>query len=463
MSRMSEPAPLAATLSVEELRAALGRQRAVNTELRTGLASQVELYQAALAARDARIAALGSQVVVLGDQVAQLERRVGRDSSNSSKPPSSDSPYTKKPRKARDRSLRGRSGRKPGKQPGAPGATLAQVPDPDHTIVCAPATCCGCGHDLGGMPVAAGQAPAGVGGRVQYGPGVWAHAANLTCANYVPVGRAAGLLSDLLGVGCSVGFVAGVRGVAAGRLGVDETPGRAAGELAYVHVACTEFLTHLHVGGRSADDIDAGGVLVGYAGTIVRDGYAGYAHLGDALHAWCGAHGLRDLRAVWEADPVGQAWAGAMADLLVYANRAAGAARAAGAQVLEGATLERIVGWYRGAVAKGMADNQRRRTQAAKDGLRLARRFARHEAMILRFATDLTVGFTNNQSERDVRPVKVQQRASGGCWRTLQGLADFAVVQSYLSTAAKWGLDRLAALRQLFATGPWLPPALSPG
>ncbi len=100
---------------------------------------------------------------------------------------------------------------------------------------------------------------------------------------------------------------------------------------------------------------------------------------------------------------------------------------------------------------------------AAKDGLRLARRFGRHEAMILRFATDLSVGFTNNQSERDVRPVKVQQRASGGCWRTLQGLADFAVVQSYLSTAAKWGVDKLAALRQLFATGPWLPPALGPG
>jgi transposase len=73
-----------------------------------------------------------------------------------------------------------------------------------------------------------------------------------------------------------------------------------------------------------------------------------------------------------------------MADLLVYANRAAGAARAAGAQALDGATLARIVGWYRGAVAKGIADNQQRRTQLAKDGLRLARRFDRHEAMILR-------------------------------------------------------------------------------
>ncbi len=83
--------------------------------------------------------------------------------------------------------------------------------------------------------------------------------------------------------------------------------------------------------------------------------------------------------------------------------------------------------------------------------------------MILRFVTDLAVAFTNNQAERDVRPVKVQQRASGGCWRTLEGLADFAVVRSYLSTAAKWGLDTLEALRQLFTTGPWLPPATAPG
>ena len=529
MPAMSEPPRELAALSVEELRAALGRQRAINTELRGVIAAQAELHQAELAARDAQIVQLRSQVaatdaqivelrsqvVVLGDRVMGLERLAGRDSSNSSKPPSSDSPYTKRPRTPKGRSLRGRSGRKPGKQPGEPGATLAQVADPDHTIVCAPATCAGCGHDLGGVPVDAeqarqvfevppapprplvteylvqartcpvcgtttiGQAPAGVGGRVQYGPRVCAHAANLTCANSVPVGRAARLLSDTLGVGCSVGFVAGVRGVAAGRLGpfmervrellqqagvlhADETPGRACGGLVYVHVACTEFLTHLHTGGRSADDIDAGGVLGAFTGTLVRDGYAGYAHLVDALHAWCGAHGLRDLRAVWEADPAGQAWAGSMADLLVFANKQAGAARAAGAQALSVEALDTIVSWYRGAVATGIAVNQRRRGHLARDGLRLARRFGRHEAMILRFATDLTVAFTNNQAERDIRPVKVQQRASGGCWRTLQGLADFAIVQSYLSTAAKWGLDKLEALHQLFATGPWLPPALSP-
>jgi hypothetical protein len=60
------------------------------------------------------------------------------------------------------------------------------------------------------------------------------------------------------------------------------------------------------------------------------------------------------------------------------------------------------------------------------------------------------------------RPVKIQQRTSGGCWRTLQGLTDFAIVQFYLDTATKWGLDKLDALRQLFTTGAWLPPALTP-
>jgi transposase len=51
---------------------------------------------------------------------------------------------------------------------------------------------------------------------------------------------------------------------------------------------------------------------------------------------------------------------------------------------------------------------------------------------------------------------------SGGCWRTLEGLADFAVVQSYLSTAGKWGKDHLDVLGQLFTTGAWLPPTAAP-
>ena len=64
------------------------------------------------------------------------------------------------------------------------------------------------------------------------------------------------------------------------------------------------------------------------------------------------------------------------------------------------------------------------------------------------------------EPERTIRPVKVQQRSSGGCWRTLDGLAEFAIVQPCLSTAAKWGISKLDALRDLFAGHAWLPPGL---
>ena len=188
----------------------------------------------------------------------------------------------------------------------------------------------------------------------------------------------------------------------------DETPARAAGHLHYVHVACTGFLTAMHTGDRTKEAIDAGGVLPGYAGTIVRDGYKGYEHLTDALHAWCGAHGLRDLAGLYRFDPDGQVWARAMAGTLIDANTAATAARSSGQACLDEAQLAAIRARYRGAVAMGITGNQRKRTQTSKDGLRLARRFRDHEDMILRFTTDLAVGFTSNQAERDVRPVKVQ-------------------------------------------------------
>src|SRR6266545_2699692 len=97
----------------------------------------------------------------------------------------------------------------------------------------------------------------------------------------------------------------------------------------------------------------------------------------------CGANLLRDLRDVYEFDPDGQVWASSMADLLVYANKAAGAARAAGAEAVDAATLAEIVAWYRGTVTTGIVTNQGKRTRTATDARRLARRFAEHEAMIL--------------------------------------------------------------------------------
>jgi transposase len=94
-------------------------------------------------------------------------------------------------------------------------------------------------------------------------------------------------------------------------------------------------------------------------------------------------------------------------------------------------------------------------------GWSLANRFDTHRDMILAFLHDLSIPFTNNAAEREIRPVKVKQRP-GGCRRTLEGLADFAIIWSYLSTAAKHGLDHLDVLVELFTTEPWLPPDPDP-
>lgn len=114
-----------------QLRARIAELEAVNTRLREALAAREELAAAELAVRDAQIAALTAQV-------EELRRRLDKDSSTSSKPPSSDGPY----RKPRDRSLRTRTGRRPGRQPGAQSSTLRQSPDPDVIIECPPWPTC---------------------------------------------------------------------------------------------------------------------------------------------------------------------------------------------------------------------------------------------------------------------------------------------------------------------------------
>src|SRR5271157_4233636 len=83
-------------------------------------------------------------VAALRAHIAELERRIGLNSSNSGKPPSSDG--LKKP--PRVRSLRERSGKKPGGQKGHPGETLRRTATPDTTIDHYPPPCTACGEAL---------------------------------------------------------------------------------------------------------------------------------------------------------------------------------------------------------------------------------------------------------------------------------------------------------------------------
>ena len=155
----------------------------------------------------------------------------------------------------------------------------------------------------------------------------------------------------------------------------------------------------MHTGDRSADAIDAGHVLPGYAGIIVRDGYSGYSHLTGALHAWCGARLLRDLKDLYDFEPGNQDWASQMAALLIEARGAARDARAAGNAALDPEILGSLVTRYRALAADGLAANIYRRTATAGDARRIARRFLNFEDMILRFAArpDLDI-FTNDRA-----------------------------------------------------------------
>lgn len=137
----------------------------------------------------------------------------------------------------------------------------------------------------------------------------------------------------------------------------DETVTRAGAGNVYLHVACTEYLTAMHIGDRTTQTIDAGGVRPAFTGVLVRDGYNGYTHLDHVLHACCGAHLLRDLRSVHDGDPEGQLWAKAMADTHLDAKHAAERARADGLDALLAHQLARIRNRYLGALAHGRDAN----------------------------------------------------------------------------------------------------------
>jgi len=81
---------------------------------------------------------------------------------------------------------------------------------------------------------------------------------------------------------------------------------------------------------------------------------------------------------------------------------------------------------------------------------------------MLRFAHDFRVGFDNNLAERDIRMVKVQQKVSGG-FRSFEGAEAWLAIRSYLSTAAKNGLNLFDALQRLCIGDPWMPAPLLAG
>jgi transposase len=458
-------------------------------------------------------ASLVAANAALAARVAELERRLGKDSSNSSRPPSSDG-LGKPPASWRER----RGGRrKPGKQPGAPGAHLAQVACPDEVVVHAPEWCGGCGGDLTLAPVtgvearqvfdlpevrlwvrehraerrlcACGHVTAGVfadqaRAAACYGAGVRALASYLLAGQHLPVERAAEVLAHALGACVSAGTLGGLLAEAAGGLGgfvervrerlagaevahFDETGARVAGRLHWVHSASTALLSWFVVHPkRGVAAMDAAGVLPGFRGVAVHDCWSPYWRYEQATHALCAAHLLRELEAA--AELPGQGWAAELAEWFAIACGQAVGARDAGADRLQATILAGLHDRYDRILAKGRAANPppprppgRRRRPKRSPAVCLLDRLDVHRDQVRRFLEDLRVPPTNNLAERDIRMVKLAQKISG-CWRTLDGAQAFLTVRSYVATARKHGVNPLVALRRLFQGDPWMPAPAPP-
>ncbi|HEY1487933.1 MAG TPA: IS66 family transposase, partial [Micromonosporaceae bacterium] len=308
----------------------------------------------------------------------------------------------------------------------------------------------------------------------QYGPRVRAIGAYLVGYQHLPYERACETLSDLLGVGMSVGTLAAVTDRTAVALTefcdlvreqlcaapvahFDETGLRVAGRGAWVHSASTSMLSLFTVHeSRGHAGFTAAAVLPNFAGIAVHDSWTPYRRYAMA-HQLCNAHHLRELAAILDIDPT-QTWAEDLARLLTEIQGITRHAHTTAADRIEGRLLDVYRHRYQTIIDAGRAANPPPPGLKAKRSptTNLLARLHGFAGDVLRFAYDLRVPFDNNLAERDIRMVKLRQKISG-CLRTWEGAHAFAAIRSYLSTARKHGLTALEVLTQLHTGRTWLP------
>jgi len=456
---------------------------------------------------EAELATLRTYVGELLAENATLKRQLAQDSRNSSKPPASDG-LARRPR-----ATRRPSGRKSGGQPGHGGHTLAVVARPDRVQAHVPGVCGQCQQPLDGVlgvvverrqvqdlpplrlevtehqalavqcpacqAVTRGTFPAAVRAPTQYGPRIRAVAVYLHHAQVIPQERTHEALADLFGCTVSDGTVARWVGQAGQTLAptvaqiadlvaasphqhADETGIRIGGKLHWLHVNSTHWLTHLawHPK-RGVAATAAIGIWPRFHGRATHDRWASYDAYPGCTHSLCGAHLLRELALVAEQD--GQAWAGALADVLRGMCAAATEWRRRGAEAIPAEERVTWIAQYHDLLAQGFAaqpppgeprqyppQRGRRKQSPAKN---LLDALLRQSDRVLAFVDDLTIPFTNNQAERDLRMAKVQQKVAG-TFRSDAGATAYCRLRTYLATLRKQGRNLLEALTVVFTDRP---------
>jgi transposase len=384
---------------------------------------------------------------------------------------------------------------------------LFQTSEPDEVIDHVPQACGGCGSDLTGAAVlgvvrrqvhdiptitpvvvehrlhrrrcccgttTTAAAPAGVGAAAVYGPNLRALAVYLLVFQHIPVARTQALIADLTGARPSTGWISSMLTTVADLLfdveklikslivlahviHVDETSSNINGARWWLHVAGTETLTayHLHPSrGRAA--VTEFDVLPDYRGTVVHDALSVYDAYPGARHALCGAHISRELVAAGEANP-DQAWPAQALRALHGLNAAAHQARDQQLPAIPPETAQPLLDSWRHALLVGLAEHRRAPGRRQSKTRNLLERLRDRDDQVLLFARDLSVPFTNNQAERDVRPTKTQMKISG-CHRSETTAKAWLRVRGYISTVRKHGDNVLDALHSAITGAPWKPP-----
>ena len=423
-------------------------------------------------------------ILRLEQEVAELKRRLGLNSDNSSKPPSSD--RLKQP--ARVKSLRERSGKPSGGQPGHRGETLRQIENPDIIKQHKALNCTHCRKKLtdamvtgvmkrqvfdipepclevtehqasiytcvhcNGMTKAA--FPEDVISAAQYGPGVRAVAVYLNCGQLIPEDRVAETMDDLFNLKLCPATIA-VMGVkqaselkpvgdtiaaqvaAAAVKHLDETGFRIGSRTQWLHVASTLGLTSYRVAAQrnSLPSITTG--------IVTHDHWRPYFTMSGVKHALCNAHHLRELKALIEIEE--EPWATRMYAFLLKACRTVHRACKRDTEALSVSTQRRMRRLYDKILATGLAFHRRkppllktgvRGRRPRRTGYNLVLRLRDYKDDVLRFAEDFSVPFTNNQAKRDLRMMKIKQKISG-CFRSYAGAENFATLRGVISTARK--------------------------